>query len=1450
MKKHLILLFLFAPVFAFAQFGLGNPNRTLTELGKQTTARGITYYASGLPNTSITWRVVKDTACYTWVDTLTSTTYTWNHAGNYWMTTGVFPKSTTPAATQTNGAATIDNRFGFWWNTTNAKLYWYDRNAVAWAEFGSGSGGGSQTLSFSSPNLSISGGNSVSLSALLDNTDAQYLDTATVVGSTLRLSLSGDGRPFSAISLPTYDGSETKVQAGSGGVSVTGSGTTGSPYVINNTDADQSTVNEIQTLSLVSNTLSISDANSVSLSAYLDNTDAQRVDTFSLSGTTLSVSLQNDAQPARTVSFSGWDTDASNDFSGAWSSLSGVPAGFADGTDDVNDADASTTNELNTAFTVTGGNLRLTDAGGNLDVAVTTIAPVQNVAAGTGISVTPASNTYTVTNTGDTDASNDITTSTSGAGDVSGTFPTLTVDGLQGTAVSATTPTTGQVLKFNGTVWAPGSDIGGGSGDDWGVQVVETTARLSGDGTTGNELDIAQQGATTGQVLKWDGSAWTPDDDTDTQLSQEQVEDYAGGMVSGNTETGITVTYDDSGGKMNFVATDASTTNEIQDLSLSSNTLSLTGDASTVDLSGYLDNTDAQTLSWNGSTGVISISGGNTIDIDGRYLQSVDWGDIGGTLSDQTDLQSALDGKLDENTPITGATKTKITYDADGLVTAGADATTSDIAEGSNLYYTDERNDDRTAALIQNGTGISWTYSDAGGTLTPAVSLSSFSTTNLSEGTNLYFTDERVDDRVGALVQNANGHTWTYSDAGGTLSVALQNAAADGSTKGQASFTAADFDASSGNISIDYTNGQAASGSVKGFLTSTDWNTFNGKQAGDATLTALAGLNTTAGVVVQTGTDAFTKRTLTGTSNRITITNGDGVSGAPTFDIGSDVVTLTGTQTLTNKTLTSPTINTPTLTVLDNALTVQDNGDNTRVGVFQLSGITAGNTRTLTWPDASGTIALTSQLTSGTVTSFSAGDLSPLFTTSEATATTTPALTFSLSNAGANTYFGNATGSSTAPSYTAAGALTKTDDTNVTLSLGGNPTTALLRDASLTLGWTGQLAVSRGGTGAATLTGYVKGNGTSAFTAASTVPETDVADGALLARVADAETISGNWTFTGTGNRFRDNAFTLSDNSDNTKLAVFEASSIATATTRTFTLPNASGTLALASDLSSYQPLDATLTALAGLNTTGGMVVQTGSDAFTKRTLTGTSNEIDITNGDGVSGAPTFALSATVDLGGKTSFELPNSNTPTVDANGEIAIDNSITNFSHGLPKFYSGEEMTILAVPTANLPSTDGYTIEYDATNDEFVFVAPSGGGSGDITNGGNTTGAAVVVGTNDNQNFTLERNNTAQVTYNTNGELLLVPPYIDAGLKETFTTTGTASLSKTFIICNTSSAGFTLTLTTTANKVYYIVNTDSANNLTVDPSSGNINGGSTITLRGNGTTVWCDGTDWYSFR
>lgn len=78
-------------------------------------------------------------------------------------------------------------------------------------------------------------------------------------------------------------------------------------------------------------------------------------------------------------------------------------------------------------------------------------------------------------------------------------------------------------------------------------------------------------------------------------------------------------------------------------------------------------------------------------------------------------------------------------------------------------------------------------------------------------------------------VTSVTASTPLSSSGGATPNITIANAAADGTTKGAAAFTASDFNASSGVISIDYTNGQAASGSNKGFLTSADWTTFNSK---------------------------------------------------------------------------------------------------------------------------------------------------------------------------------------------------------------------------------------------------------------------------------------------------------------------------------------------------------------------------------------------------------------------------------------------------------------------------------------------------------------------------------------------------------------------------------------------------------------------------------------------
>lgn len=72
-------------------------------------------------------------------------------------------------------------------------------------------------------------------------------------------------------------------------------------------------------------------------------------------------------------------------------------------------------------------------------------------------------------------------------------------------------------------------------------------------------------------------------------------------------------------------------------------------------------------------------------------------------------------------------------------------------------------------------------------------------------------------------------------------------------------------------------------------------------------------------------------------------------------------------------------------------------------------------------------------------------------------------------------------------------------------------------------------------------------------------------------------------------------------------------------------------TLAVAVAGTDYQAADATLTALAAYNTNG-ILTQTAADTFAGRTITGTANQVTVTNGDGVAGNPTLSLPATINV--------------------------------------------------------------------------------------------------------------------------------------------------------------------------------------------------------------------------
>lgn len=139
----------------------------------------------------------------------------------------------------------------------------------------------------------------------------------------------------------------------------------------------------------------------------------------------------------------------------------------------------------------------------------------------------------------------------------------------------------------------------------------------------------------------------------------------------------------------------------------------------------------------------------------------------------------------------------------------------------------------------------------------------------------------------------------------------------------------------------------------------------------------------------------------------------------------------------------------------------------------------------------------------GTVTSFSSGDLSPLFTTSVATATTTPALSFTISTQAANLVFaGPASGGVVAPTFRSlvaadipdiSGTYQLLDAALTALATGSdfvvfsgpatsNKTFTLPNASATILTDNAAVAVAQGGTGVATLTGLLQGNGTSAIT--------------------------------------------------------------------------------------------------------------------------------------------------------------------------------------------------------------------------------------------------------------------------------------------------------------------------------------------------------------------------------
>jgi hypothetical protein len=145
----------------------------------------------------------------------------------------------------------------------------------------------------------------------------------------------------------------------------------------------------------------------------------------------------------------------------------------------------------------------------------------------------------------------------------------------------------------------------------------------------------------------------------------------------------------------------------------------------------------------------------------------------------------------------------------DGGAIDGVSIATSDITVGSEKTL-DVSDGTLTTSAAQNlhileNAASNVDFGDYTVTATTFVgqisSLSAHDTDDLLEGSsNLYYTDERVDDRVSSLLIAGEGIDVTYDDAAGRLTLSSEDAT--DANKGVASFTSDDFAVASGVVSI------------------------------------------------------------------------------------------------------------------------------------------------------------------------------------------------------------------------------------------------------------------------------------------------------------------------------------------------------------------------------------------------------------------------------------------------------------------------------------------------------------------------------------------------------------------------------------------------------------------------------------------------------------------------
>jgi len=151
-------------------------------------------------------------------------------------------------------------------------------------------------------------------------------------------------------------------------------------------------------------------------------------------------------------------------------------------------------------------------------------------------------------------------------------------------------------------------------------------------------------------------------------------------------------------------------------------------DANVRALISAVDNGGDGSLSYNSSTGVISYTGPSAGEVQAHITKTyVDSLGIAASTADTLSTPRTINGvsfdgsaNISFDTDSVSEGTSNLYYTTARFDTAFGTKNTGDLTEGGNLYYTSERVDDRVANLVVAGTSISSTYDDVNNTLTIA----------------------------------------------------------------------------------------------------------------------------------------------------------------------------------------------------------------------------------------------------------------------------------------------------------------------------------------------------------------------------------------------------------------------------------------------------------------------------------------------------------------------------------------------------------------------------------------------------------------------------------------------------------------------------------------------------------------------------------------------------------